>query len=261
MYEMGDAESAHGSTRYNPSVPIQYQIFLDLKKQLEEGLWIGRDDFPGAKELAELYNVSRITAEGALERLVDAGWIERSRGRRPRVMRVPAEPVGEMPGWLKTGRHRPFEYELLHSAVDVAPTDACHAFGLDPGSRMWIIRRLRRWAGKPHSVTFNVQPETVGASHRVADLNAKPMVRLLAGQRRPAASAVRQMAIQPASNFEAHALEISLGQATLAATFTMFGEDERVVQWVRIQLHPEARTPVETFDMRAGTGWLSDDYL
>lgn len=249
------------STRYNPNIPIQYQIFLGVQKQLEEGYWVGRDDFPGAKELAESYGVGKITAERALERLVEAGWIRRSRGRRPQVLRGPAEPIAEMPGLLRTGKSRPFAYELLQRGIGVAPTESCHAFGLEPGSEMWTLRRLRRWKGEPHSITYNVQDPSVGEAHQISGLESKPMLGLLAAQGSEVIRATRQMGLQQASNFEARALEVPLGTATLAANFTMFGTHGRVVQWVRIQLHPDVRTPIEEIDLKAGAGWRSDENL
>ncbi|MGI9612274.1 MAG: GntR family transcriptional regulator [Acidimicrobiales bacterium] len=249
------------STRYNPNIPIQYQIFLDLQKQMEDGYWVGRDDFPGAKELAESYGVGKITAERALERLVDAGWILRSRGRRPQVLRGPSEPITEMPGLLRTGKSRPFAYELLRSGIDVAPTESCRAFGLDPGSTTWTLRRLRRWKSEPHSITYNVQDPSVGEAHQLRGLKSKPMLGLLAAQGLAVARATRQMGLQRASNFEAQALEVPLGTATLAATFTMFAVDGRVIQWVRIQLHPDVRTPIEEIDLESGAGWTSDENL
>jgi GntR family transcriptional regulator len=261
MIDMESLDDQSRATRYNPNIPIQYQIYLDLKEQLEGGFWVGRDDFPGAKELGEAYGVSKITAEGALDRLVSGGWIERSRGRRPQVLRGPLGPTKDMPGLLRTGRSKPFEYEPLHSGLDVAPSEACHAFDIPPGSKMWTVRRLRRWAGEVHSITYNVQTPEVGEAHTTRGLKSRPMVELLGAQERTVVRATRQMGIQRASNFEAQALEVSLGAATLGVAFTMFGPDGAVVQWVRIQLHPSVRTPLETHDLTSDTGWISDETL
>lgn len=246
---------------FDPDIPMQHQIFLDLCMQIEEGLWIDRDDFPGGKELAQRYGVSKITAERTLDRLVEHGWIERSRGRRPRVMRGPPATGTEMPGLLRTGYSRPFKYSLLSHGPDIAPVEACHVFGVPPGTIMWQARRLRTWHGSPHSVTYNVQSTELGAQHKSAQLKAKPMLTILSALGKGPAHATRQFSVQPASALEASALKITLGQPTLAATFAMFDEDGAALQWVRIQLHPSARTPVESHDLTTSSGWISRENL
>ena len=39
----------------------------------------------------------------------------------------------------------------------IAPLEACRAFGMPPGTQLWLCRRLRRYEGRPHSVTLNAQ--------------------------------------------------------------------------------------------------------
>jgi GntR family transcriptional regulator len=236
---------------------MQHQIFLDLCMQIGEGLWVDRDDFPGGKELAQWYGVSRITAERTLDRLVEHGWIGRSRGRRPRVMRGPSTADTEMPGLLRTGNSRPFKYSLLSHGPDIAPVEACHVFGVPPGTIMWQARRLRTWQGITHSITYNVQSTELGTQHDMAQLKARPMLTILSALGKTPVHATRQFSVQAASALEASALKTTLGQPTLAATFAMFDQDGAALQWVRIQLDPSARPPVETHHLTTGSGCIS----
>ena len=71
-------------------IPLHHQIYLQVRTEINDGLWVGREGFPGEDGLAERFGVSVITARKALERLTTEGWVERSRGRRPRVIRAPA---------------------------------------------------------------------------------------------------------------------------------------------------------------------------
>ncbi|MGW0581318.1 GntR family transcriptional regulator [Streptomyces sp. NPDC002920] len=50
----------------NPDVPMQQQIYRQLKAEILDGLWVGRTDFPGERELAERFNVSVVTARTPL---------------------------------------------------------------------------------------------------------------------------------------------------------------------------------------------------
>ncbi len=66
-----------------------------------------------------------------------------------------------------------YRYEVLESAVRIAPADACSAFGEPAGSELWQCSRLRRYGGRPHSVTHNAQRPELGLRHR-ADRPAPP---------------------------------------------------------------------------------------
>ena len=32
---------------FDPAVPLQHQIYLQVRSEIEDGLWLDRDDFPG----------------------------------------------------------------------------------------------------------------------------------------------------------------------------------------------------------------------
>ena len=54
---------------FDPAVPLQHQIYLQVRSEIEDGLWLDRDDFPGERDLADRYGVSVITTRAALDRL------------------------------------------------------------------------------------------------------------------------------------------------------------------------------------------------
>ena len=155
----------------------------------------------------------------------------------------------------------PFTYKLLSHGIGIAPGEACQAFGVPPGSSLWLGRRLRIWGGAPHSVVHHVQLPEVGSQHRLADLKSKPMLAILGREGRRLAKATRQFSVQPASKEDANALEITLGQPTLTATMVMYDQDETLLQWLRINLHPSVRTPLETFDAAEASGWVPPESL
>ncbi|MBT2658596.1 substrate-binding domain-containing protein [Bacillus sp. ISL-18] len=61
--------------------PLYEKIYLNLLTQIETGQLKPRDQVPTEKELADQYQVSRITSKKALEKLVQIGAIERIRGK------------------------------------------------------------------------------------------------------------------------------------------------------------------------------------
>ena len=175
---------AHNVVAFDPAVPLQHQIYLQLRHEIADGLWLDRDDFPGEKELATLYGVSVITSRAALDRLAAEGWVQRQRGRGTRAIHQPIPtPTGDGPALIPVefprGKRLPYRYDVLDASVRIAPADACAAFNEPPGTELWQCKRLRRYRGKPHSVTHNAQRPEVGLRHRPADLRSKPMAEML----------------------------------------------------------------------------------
>src|SRR4051812_789136 len=73
----------HLSVQVNRSVgtPIFRQIAEQLRKQIENGELHFGDVIPGERELAQAWNVSRMTLRAAIDELVDEGLVVRQRGR------------------------------------------------------------------------------------------------------------------------------------------------------------------------------------
>ncbi len=237
-----------------PDVPLHHQIFRQLRAEIEDGIWIGRTDFPGENEVARRFGVSVLTARTALNRLVSDGWIDRGRGRRTRVVRSPGDSAKEpAPEILSTSNRADFTYEVIRAGVDVAPIEACAAFGVPAGSKLFLCSRLRRFEGRPHSVTLNAQPVAIGARMSKADLQTLPMVQILKAEGIRLARMRRTMGVSLPSSEVAHHLGLTLNDPTLIYTFTQHDTHNDVVQWVRIWGHPAQPSPEEIFDYQTGT--------
>lgn len=131
-YGKGDADVL------GPDVPIQVQLYRQLRTEILDGLWGGRTGFPGERDLAERYGGSRITSRRALERLAREGLVVRGRGRRATSPYVPPEPPGNGPVWfVLDSEGSPDAFRPLRVGVETAPAEACRAFGLTPGSALW----------------------------------------------------------------------------------------------------------------------------
>ena len=63
------------------SIPLYQMIYNDLVEKIQSGQYKGGDRIPSEKELAEEFNVSRITSKKALEMMADKGLIDRAPGR------------------------------------------------------------------------------------------------------------------------------------------------------------------------------------
>lgn len=245
-------------------VPLHHQVYLHLKAAIADGLWVGRDDFPGEVDVAKQFGVSVITSRRALNRLVTEGYIDRGRGRRTRVVMHPQSQQGEAaaPAIIQTGASgaRAFAYRVLARGVEVAPIEACSAFGLPAGSKLWLCSRLRTFNGRPHSVTLNAQPIALGKRLPLAKLSKLPMTRILRDMGVVFASLRRRMSAALAPPEVARHLGLTLNDPTLVYTFTHHDPGDAIVQWVRIWVRFDEPAPDEVFSYETRT-WSASDAM
>jgi GntR family transcriptional regulator len=243
----------------NPDVPLHHQIYIQVRAEIDDGLWVGRKGFPGDYELAERFGVSVITARKALERLTSEGWLERGRGRRPRVLRAPStvrrDSAREV--FHHVGKAHSFTYRVLQRGIDVAPAEACAAFGLPPGSRLWLLSRLRLFKNRPHSVTLSAQPQELGERITLAKLRKLPTHQILGGAGIEVQSLSRTLGVSLATPLVAKHLRLTIHDPTLVYTFIYSDARGRTVDWTRIFVHPAEPSPIEVFDFKTGRWSLS----
>jgi len=71
---------------------VKYQNLAEsLKRQIQRGFYRENDYIPSEQELAELYNVSKITVRGAINLLTEEQMLVKERGKRTRV--ISSEPT------------------------------------------------------------------------------------------------------------------------------------------------------------------------
>lgn len=77
---------------YAPKRPFYLQIYQELLAQINQGTYPPGSKLPSEKELAEAYNVSRITSKKAMDTLAADGVISRTPGRGTFVLERPEAP-------------------------------------------------------------------------------------------------------------------------------------------------------------------------
>lgn len=258
------SDSPATQVAFDPAVPLHHQVYLHLRREIADGLWQGRDDFPGEREVAERFGISVITSRAALDRLADDGWIERRRGRRPRILyRIESagDPVPEAgPSMVEFGPFRPYAYRVLLAETQIAPAEACAAFGVPAGEQLWQCMRSRSVGSKPHSVSHNVQEPAVGEQHTMEELEQEPMVPLLTSAGHTIHRLRRRFGVVYSPALVTEALGLTIAEQVLVATFTLHRPDDSVLEWVRIYLHPDQSTPEETMEFTTGT-WSAAEYI
>ncbi len=238
----------------SPEVSIQLQVYRQLRSEITDGLWEGRADFPGEREVAARFGVSVITSRGALDRLAVDGYVERRQGRRTKVVYVPpaAEPSDSPSLFPRDPDDDSFRFRVLRVGVAVAPAEACRSFGLPAGTALWQCHRLWTHRGRPHLVSQNVQLPEVGERHSQDELNRHRMFAILRTEGLHIDTIWRRTSVASPPPLVARHLGLSIDTAVLILTFTLRGPDRAIIEWVRCYVHPERREPIEVLDQHAG---------
>ncbi len=238
----------------SPDVSMQLQVYRQLRSEITDGLWVGRADFPGEREVAGRFGVSVITSRGALERLAADGYVERRQGRRTKVIYAPpvVEPADSPTLFPRDPDDHVFRFRLLRVGVAVAPAEACRSFGLPAGTSLWQCHRLWTNRGEPHLVSQNAQLPEVGERHSQVKLKRQRMLAILQTEGLRVDTIWRRTSVASPPPLVARHLGVSIDTDVLILTFTLRGPDGSIIEWVRCYVHPDRREPIEVLDQRSG---------
>jgi GntR family transcriptional regulator len=134
-------------------IPMHHQVYLDLRRSLDDGTRLAGDRLPPERELAGHYGVSLITVRRALSELVQQGRIERTRGRGTFVLRPRLErDIASRASFADEMQERGLDPEtrLISARPESASVAVAMALELEVGSPTVYLERLRLAGGEPY---------------------------------------------------------------------------------------------------------------
>ncbi|MEW5815892.1 MAG: GntR family transcriptional regulator [Spirochaetota bacterium] len=130
----------------NSHVPVYWQIKEDLYKKIVTGVLKTDDQIPSEPKLAEMYNVSRLTARNAVTELVNEGYLYRVHGQGTFVCKPRVETSSsKITSFMEDMTRRGFS---VHSKVLIAQVfdpdeNIRELLKLSAGDKAYYLRRLR----------------------------------------------------------------------------------------------------------------------
>lgn len=163
-----------GPLRKDNPTPLYLQLQQVLRYAIENGVVAVESAIPTERELAEQFDVSRITVRKAVDGLVADGMLVRRRGagtfvNAPRIEKSFSKITSFSEDMISRGR-RPHSV-WLSRAEGLVTTEEAMSLGLPLGSTVYRFHRLRYADDQPMALEYSTVPgyclrsvETVGES-------------------------------------------------------------------------------------------------
>jgi len=226
--------------------PLYLQLQQLLRRAIESDVLKPDEALPAERELAEAFEVSRVTVRKALDGLVDAGLLIRRHGAgtfvATRVEKNFATVTSFTEDMLARGR-RPHSEWLARAAGLVTPEEAM-ALGLGPGTRVFRFTRIRYADEQSMALEYS----TVPASCLSALDAVEESLYAALGDARPACVLQRLRAILFTAE-QAELLGVEAGSAALEIERRGYAQDGRTVEFTRSLYRGDSYDYVAKFGM------------
>jgi len=147
-------------------IPLYIQIEEELRSSIRAGALKPLDQVDSESELSERFNVSRMTARKALDRLVGDGLLFRQPGKgtfvaTPKIDYGPSQQLSFSAAMAALGLDH--QTRVLDSGIAVPPARIAHALGLGMDAPTVFLRRLRSVEGQPAAIHTAYLPARFGS--------------------------------------------------------------------------------------------------
>jgi GntR family transcriptional regulator len=241
----------------NLAIPLYHQLQNILKAEIETGRLRPDERLPSEQELAERFQVSKITVRQALTELAQSGHIRREQGRGTFVAR---RKFDEGPRELNSFTEEMRRHSLAATSRILAQFEAdpdahvADALRLSPLSKVLSLKRLRLANGEPLSVQTASIPAALVPGLRLDD--SMSLYEVLQCQYRsyPARARETYVAAQ-ADQATAALLDIPVGSPVFAVERVTFSLNEQPFEFVQSTVRGDRYAIVLELVKNAGEQW------
>ncbi len=258
------------SLQHESHTPLYHQMYMLLKKSICNGTLTLGTQLPTEYQLADAFNVSRITAKRALDDLSAEGLVERRRGKGTHVIYKYQTPSASQPPIIDDLHDietiaRQSDVRVIDASFRHAPADVKGEFDTAENELLFQTVRVRSKDGRPFahytswtkgldlprssaenmSSTENVS-SIDGLNHtedsselNIELLRSKPRLEILRNLGIYFDNIEQTLSAVIASSPIADELEIEPGQALLSLTRRSYGTDGKLIDRLDALYHPE----------------------
>lgn len=221
---------------FGSHIPYYIQLLEALKQQISNGEMKPGDQFPSESELCETYGVSRTVVRQALREMELEGLVVRRKGKgtfvaEPKIIESLAQKLtGFYQDMVERGHHP--VTQVLHLAVEQPNKKVAEYLGIDPGSLVIHIRRLRFVKDEPIVLVTSYLPYDLCPDLVNVDLTNQSLYAYLENQCGiRIAYGRRSIEAVAANEAEAHLLQVERGAPLILLNSVSYLEDGRPIEY------------------------------
>lgn len=218
-----------------PQLPRYYQIEQAILEQIQQKLIKPGTQLPSEAELAQQYQVSRITAKRALDDLVKQGWAYRQQGRGTFVAQTRIRDISGFGSFSEDIKARglvPGSQVLLFKEVE-PEQELFERLQLAEGEHVYLLKRLRLANDEPVAVETAYLPCRFYPGLVNENLTNKSLYSLLTEKYQIAPTwADAEIEAREATKEEASLLKLERRNSVLAARRVTFAANYDVIETV-----------------------------
>jgi GntR family transcriptional regulator len=225
------------------NIPLYVQMEQILKSEITTGKLMPGDRIPTEKELAEIYNVSAITARQAILNLVQEGLLVRQQGKGTFVRRQesPATMKNIMTFSARGDVNNIIPETLKSPRVEVLDMSRIglnkklkEVLNIQDENEIIEIRRIRSDNDLVFSYIRNYLPIEIGERIKKEDLLSYSMLHILVNKLKiPITSGVQYITAVVADYETASALSVNISSPLLYLETTYYDKKKRPVEFVQ----------------------------
>jgi len=215
-------------------IPLYVQIRENLKKDIQEGRLAIGQKLPPEEELAQQFNVSRMTMRRALNDLVEEGLLYRKQGRgtymsRPQIDRDHTR----LTNFFESAKEKGINAAIRVLIADIVPSPlkVASALGLEEGELVIRIKTLRLANDIPVSVVDHYVPYQLFPHLLDCDLEAAHLWDFLEEFGFRVKTAVQTVYAREADSELGELLKIESGEPILFKERTVYAEDGTPIEF------------------------------
>lgn len=219
------------------SSPLYQQMIEDLKDDIISGAYATGDKIPSELELANSYNVSRITVRRAISELCDEGYLIKRQGKGtfvtpPKIQRKITQDQNVLSftatcamSGIRAGA------EMLEAKKCLSRQDEQTILHLEDGSNVVYIQRVRTADGAPVMLENNFFPSPEFDNLLNENLNDCSLFEILRQKygRFPASRSATKVEVARASHDLARILHIAPGDPLFYMTATILDQKDKPI--------------------------------
>lgn len=232
-----------GSLRVTGPIPLYHQLYGLLKQRIVSGSLAEGAQLPTEAELAEGFNISRITAKRGMDLLASEGLIARRRGKRSSVVHQAPKTDLDAPlvGMLQrlAGMSRETRVKVLHIDHRTATPNIRAELGVQDSEKVHYLTRVRYDAQGVPFAYYESWTRGIKQGFTASQIEKRQRFDIMAENGHRISHIEQFLSAASASPLVAELLELHAGDPVLTLVRHSYDEAGLLVDLLHCQYHPD----------------------